>query len=360
MFRYVEKYDCSDSENSYLYSCPWIQHGLVFFRYKLTNCCYCGHTGGGHTLLKNDYNGQKIDWIRLAKQKREYLRLAKKGFIHENCINCPFLTKISEKDIKSDDFYINNIYISHWVDCNCKCIYCFATQHPEEFNYHHKPYSVLPIIKEMLEKNILRRGGSVHFGGGEPTLLEEFEDIIRLLLDYKFYDLRVHTSGIKYSKILERGIREGRLRVIISADAGCAETYKKIKQVPLYDVVRENARRYASSQERILHRLTPDLNFDGSILVSTKFIIIPGVNDTEEEVENWIKADVEAGISTTVIDLEENWFKEHENNLPQSIFDFIYKIKLLSDKYGTHLEFYERVANMLSENSDRAPWYNGI
>ena len=357
MFRYIEKYDCSKSGKKSFYSCPWIQHGLVFFRYKLANCCYCGHVGGGHTIIKDNYNGQKIEWERLARQKREYLRLARKGFIHENCTDCPLLTEMSENDLKSDELYINNLYISHWVDCNCRCTYCFAAQNPSEFQYKHRPYSVLPIIKEMLEKNILRRGGSIHFGGGEPTLLPEFEDIIRLLLDYKFYDLRVHTSGIRYSKILERGIREGRLRVIISVDAGCAETYRKIKQVPLYDVVRENAGRYASSQERMLHKLTPDLSFDGSIAVSTKFIVIPGVNDMEEEVENWIKADVEAGIKTTVIDLEENWFKEHEYNLPDSIFDFIYKIKLLSEKYGTHFELYERVSDMLKENPDRAPWY---
>lgn len=358
MFKYMEKYDCSYRQHPSFYSCPWIQHGLVFFRYKTTNCCYCGHVGGGHTIIQDNYNGHPINWNRLFKQKQEYSRLAKKGFINENCVDCPFLEERYAEDWDSDDFYIDNVYISHWIDCNCKCTYCYATQHPEEFKFYHKPYSVLPIIKEMLEKNILRRGGNVHFGGGEPTLLPEFDDIISLLLDYKFYNLRVHTSGIKYSPVLERGIREGRLKVVVSVDAGCAETYEKIKQVPLYDVVRENARRYAMAQDKRMHCLTPDLYFDGALCASTKFIVMPGVNDTEEEVENWIKADVDAGIETTVIDVEENWFKEHENDLPQSIFDFIYKIKQLSDKYGTLLELYERVSNMLKENPDKAPWYS--
>ena len=68
-------------------------------------------------------------------------------------------------------------------------------------------------------------------------------------------------------------------------------------------------------------------------------------------------ADVEAGIRTTIIDLEENWFKAHEQDLPQSIFDFVYEIKKLSDKYGTHFEMYERVENMIKENPEKAPWY---
>ena len=357
MFRYHEKYDCSKEERPVFYSCPWIQHGLVFFRYKLTTCCYCGHVGGGHTLIKDDYNGQPINWEHVFKQKRTFNRLYKKGLINDNCVDCPFLTARWNEHWESDEDYISNLYISHWTDCNCKCTYCFASQHPEEFKFKTKPYSVLPIIKEMLQKNILRRGGSIHFGGGEPTLLPEFEDIIRLLLDYKFYDLRVHTSGIKYSPILERGIREGRLRVIVSLDAGCAETYEKIKQVPAYDIVRENVRKYAAAQVLRKHARTPDLYMKGEICASTKFIVIPGVNDTEEEVENWIKADVEAGVHTSIIDLEENWLKANEYDLPQSIFDFIHKIKQISEKYGTHFELYERVANMLKDNPERAPWY---
>lgn len=358
MFRYNEKYDCSYRKKPAFFSCDWIQHGLVFFKYKLTTCCYCGHAGGGHTLIKDNYSGQPINWERLFKNKKKFNRLYKKALIHDNCVNCPFLIEKWNEDWETEDNYISNLYISHWTECNSKCIYCFAAQHPEKFAYAGKTYSVLPIIKDMLQKNILRRGGSIHFGGGEPTLLPEFEDIIRLLLDYKFYDLRVHTSGIKYSRILERGIREGRLRVIVSLDSGCAETYKKIKCVDAYDIVRENAKRYADAQVRRKHILTPEMDMKGDICVGTKFIIIPGVNDTEDEVENWIKADIKSGINTTIVDLEENWFKANEQNLPQSIFDFIYKIYKFSKKYDTHFELYERIENMLSDNPERAPWYN--
>ncbi len=358
MFRYHEKYDCTNESKSVFYSCPWIQHGLVFFKYKLTMCCYCGHSAEGHTLIRDNYSGQALDFEHIFKQKHEFNRLAKKGLIHENCTDCPFLIPRWAEHWEQDGDYISNLYISHWTECNSKCIYCFAAQHPEEFDNRNKTYSVLPIIKNMLKENILRRGGSIHFGGGEPTMLPEFEDIIRLLLDYKFYDLRVHTSGIKYSPILERGIREGRLRVIVSVDAGCRETFKEIKRVDAYDIVRENVKKYASAQVLRRHALTPDLYMLGSICAGTKFIIIPGINDTEEEVENWIKRDVQDGIHTTIIDIEENWYKENEQNLPQSIFDFIYTIYNLSKKYGTHFELYERVENMLLENQERVPWYN--
>jgi hypothetical protein len=42
--------------------------------------------------------------------------------------------------------------------------------------------------------------------------------------------------------------------------------------------------------------------------VSAKYIIIPGINDNKEEIENWIKANKNDGLSYTILDIEEKWF----------------------------------------------------
>ena len=56
----------------------------------------------------------------------------------------------------------------------------------------------------MLEKKILVPGGEVSFGGGEPTILPEFDKLIDLFLKNGFWNIRVPSSGIKYSKIIEK------------------------------------------------------------------------------------------------------------------------------------------------------------
>lgn len=360
MFKYNAKYDCRKTNSDKFYSCSWIQHGLVFFRYKLSACCYCGQSENEHTLIKDDYTGEPINWEHIFKQKATFNRLHKKGLIHQNCTDCPFLEAKDSKEWETEEHYISNLYISHWTDCNCKCIYCYAANHPQDFKFKTQPYSVLPILKEMLRKNILRRGGSIHFGGGEPTLLPEFEDIIRLLLDYKFYDLRVHTSGLKYSPILERGIREGRLKTVVSIDSGTKETYKKIKQVDGYNTARDNAKKYAQAQVDRKHIITPTMYKAGNLYVGTKYIIMPGINDNLDEIEKWIQADIESGIHTTIIDIEENWANHNKDNIPQYIFDLIFEIKKLSDKYGTYLELYERLDNILKKNPEQAKWYKNF
>ena len=45
------------------------------------------------------------------------------------------------------------------------------------FNVIISLLEVLPIIKELHEKDLLRAGGDISFGGGEPAVLDEFEDI---------------------------------------------------------------------------------------------------------------------------------------------------------------------------------------
>ncbi len=337
MFKYNEQY--TSKKKDHYYSCKWIESGIVFFQHKMTMCCYCGHSGGGHVMLRNNYDGQELDFDRIFWLKNKFKEFHKKGKINVNCVDCPFL---EEKKWDDKVTSINNLYISHWTNCNSKCIYCYSSQNPDKFQ-DRKTYSILPQIKEMLEKNILKPGGSIHFGGGEPTLLGEFEEIVELLLDYKFYDIRVHTSGIKYSPVLERGIREGRLNVVVSTDAGFSQTYEKIKQVPKFDTVRENIKKYSAAQTLENIDVKAEKLVDGRYMVSSKFIIMPGINDTVEEIEAWLNANKDAGLFTTVIDIEENWYKENKDKIPKHTVKFIRYIRKRSRQLGTNFEMYERV-----------------
>ena len=340
MFIYNEKY-ISKKENQY-YSCEWIEHGLVFFKYKLAVCCNCGHAGSAQPLIRNNFIGQTIHWHRLFQIKNMYRRLHKKGKIHTGCVNCPYLRE-AEWDGGN---YIEHMYISHWTHCNSKCIYCYSAGHPEEFSIN-KTYNIMPYIKEMFERGILKPGGQISFGGGEPTLLNEFEELVTYLLDNYFWNIRVHSSGIKYSKALARAINEIRGYVVVSVDSGSSEVYEKVKQVPKYKEVRETIRKYAL-----------ETRFLGKYLVSAKYIIIPGINDSIEEIENWLQANEKAGLYTTVLDLEENWYKANRNNIPPHIYKLIEYAKKRSKQLHTNFEIYERLQNVLKDRNKKKKLLN--
>ena len=172
--------------------------------------------------------------------------------------------------------------------------------------------------------------------------MDEFEDLVNFFLDNYFWGIRVHTSGIKYSPALARAINEIRGYVVVSVDSGSKETFEKIKQVPCYDKVRETIRKYALQT-----------TFLGRYLVSAKYIIIPGINDSIEEIEKWMIANYNAGVYTTVLDIEENWYLKNKDNIPKHIFDLIKYAEKRAKQLNTNFELYERLQNMIDNEKNK-------
>ncbi len=335
MFLYNEKY--VSKKERYYYSCPWIEHGIVFFQYKLAHCCHCGHQSGGHALIRNNYTGQALNWERIFQVKDIYRKFHKKGKINTACMDCPYL----KEDNWDNGRYIDHLYISHWTNCNSRCIYCYEAQNPESFNNDN--YNVLPYIKEMYSRGILRRESEISFGGGEPTLLKEFDNIVKFFMDNFFIRCRVHTSGIRYSPALADAINTLLAYVVVSVDSGSRETFKQIKRVDCYDKVCDNVRKYALKTI-----------FLGRDLISTKFIIIPGINDKKSEIDSWLMTNKENGLYAVVLDIEENWYLKNRNNVPPYIIELIKYTEKRAKKSDLILQLYERIQNLLLDESVRS------
>lgn len=318
-------------KTGFYYSCEWIEHGIVFFPSQLTMCCFCGSKQGEHTLIQNNFSPDNFDIERIFKNRDKFRKFHKQGKIHTNCMNCPSL-KLEAWDERN---YIDCLYISHWSNCNSKCTYCYSTNHPDEFSNNH--YHILDILKSLCEKGILRRNTKVLFGGGEPAMLDEFSEIIELLISEGFQNIRIHTSGIQYMKCIEQGLKDGKIHLVVSVDSGSREVYKQIKNVDCYDIVRNNIKEYAKCKTKF-----------NEANVSAKYIIIPNVNDSKQEIENWLIANKEAGLSYTILDIEENWFNSNKHNIPQHIYDLLKYTKMRSNELGTHFELYERISSLLN------------
>ena len=97
------------------------------------------------------------------------------------------------------------------------------------------PYNVVPVIEDLVNKGYLRNGGEIAFGGGEPTIYPEFDDLINLFTRSGIDFMRVHSSGIKFSPAIENAIRQGALNVVVSIDSACPETYRRIKRVDCFE-----------------------------------------------------------------------------------------------------------------------------
>ena len=310
-------------------SCRYIEHGMDFEHTRLETCCFTCHSGGGHITLQNEYQGEPINWEELFEKKRKYREQHRNGNLMPNCVGCVFL---EEKEWDEED-YINFLQFNYWVQCNSKCTYCYEVQNKKIFD-KIKPYNSVPVVKDMIDKGILRPGGEVSFGGGEPTIAPEFEELIKLLTASGFKNMRIHSSGIKFSPAIEEAIRKGVLNVVISIDAGSDKTYKKIKQVNAYKKVLENMKKYAEA------------NTENYGLMTSKYIIIPNVNDNRKEIDMWINSVVEAGGKWLALDIEDIWYKTNRSTISSYYLNLVDYVINRTNELGMKIELYDRARGL--------------
>lgn len=315
-------------------SCIHLEHGITFFSNSVQICCISSHPGGGNIMQIPNYRGELIDWDKIFENRKQMRDGIKNGIVPEKCTGCYYL---KEQEWNSEN-YIDEVLIGHFTHCNCNCIYCYTEKDKKFFN-NNKTYNIYPVIKDMIEKGVLSKNATVTFGGGEPTILHEFEELVYLLLDYDVYNIRIHSDGIKYSPAIEKGLKLGKITLITSIDSGSKETYEKIKQVPCCDIVWQNMAKYAKTKNG---------------LIRTKYVLIPGINDSLSEVRNFLKKTSESGIRNIAFDIEDTWFKEHRDNIPQYIyviFDFVYEC--FGQFNIDSCELYERASNLKIDRENR-------
>lgn len=319
-------------------SCKWLESGICFdngvYGSNIKLCCYMSAPGGGNSMIFENYHGEKIDWDKFFKIKNEYRQIQKSGGTVDGCRGCVFL----ENKHWLQENYIDNLLFDHFTKCNCNCSYCYTQEDKKKYN-SLKTYNVYPIVKDMFEKGIIRRGGAIGFGGGEPTILPEFDKLIKLLLKNGFEDIRVPSSGIKYSRAIAEGLETGQLSVVISIDGGTRETYKKIKQIDAFEKVCKNMQKYSKSQKR-------------AFTVISKYIIIPGINDTKEEIDKWLQFNRENKILIVIIDIENSWLDKYRKDKPdERILDLIrYAWQKAREMKFVRLEICDRAKYLFREN----------
>ena len=320
-------------------SCHWIQHGLSFENDHIEMCCLCCHKGGGRLYIKDEYKGKGLKWDDIFKLKEKFIEENKKGIIDPRCEGC---FNLVHKDWDDDQKYINYLHFNHWTHCNSDCIYCYTSW--DKKNYQKKPhYKVMPMLKELFKKKLFHPNGEITFAGGEPTILNEFDDIINILLKNGVNRITVHSSGIKLSKGIEKGIKEGKLSVCLSADAGSSETFYKVKRVNKFNKFWQNVEKYAQAQPQ-----------DKNTLVETKFIIIPGINDNKQEIEKWFSLNLAYGIKSIVVDIENDYCKalrEKDESRPQYLVELCDYIVKRAKELDFNLIYYNNFRYLTTEHN---------
>lgn len=306
-------------------SCDWLEHGIIFDHANIIRvCCEQSHEGRGRYILDDSFNGIWFDVEKIKEAKKTLKTQVRNGEIPSACKGCSFL----RNDYWDDNYYFSNVLLTHWVNCNTKCVYCPAVRDKSLSDEKH--YNIVPILEQLFDSKLIDESTKFSIAGGESTIYPEFDKMLYFLLDNGIENININTSGVKYSASIAEALSKGKVEVVISLDAGNEWLHKRIKDTSTFNVVTNNIKRYVEASPINENR------------VVVKFIILKGLNDNNKEILDWFLLCKQLGVKKLALDVDIAWYNEIQKNIPDYLKDLILFAKNMSKVNSVQLDLYDR------------------
>ena len=255
---------------------------------------------GGQPVLYSDYNGELIDWNQFFENREKHIELMKNGGSLPACEGCFW---IREKDWPERKREFKYILINVWTKCNLFCIYCDTHSNRTVID-NTKEYNIYNVIKDMIDKKVITPNTKIDIAGGEATLDKNFNSFLSMLLTEGIKNININTNATIYTPSISAGIRKGVVSLITSVDSGTKSKFNYIKKKDLWDKTWENIEKYSIEVDKENHTNS----------VKTKFIILPGINDSKKEIKNFILLSKKAKATGVILNIDQNWVKNNSEN----------------------------------------------
>ncbi len=240
-------------------SCRFLQRAVYYAPDELRHCCkryfYKGKLMGDVKILYAN-NNSDISLENIISAKKELINKINLGE-KTDCLGCPVLKMQEWKDVEEEQF--DHISVEHHARCNMKCTYCSDTYYGGKV----ANYDLLKSLNELVIKNKIRDDVQVAWGGGEPTMANNFKEIIQFVNSkIKPKTQRFFSNAINYSDEIAELLKNNMASLTTSVDAGSVENFKKIRGVRQYTKVLKNLKKYydCSPNNTVIKFIFTELN----------------------------------------------------------------------------------------------------
>lgn len=258
--------------------CAKLCNDINFEADAIQPCCNVHNT----RVPRFAYNGGPVDIGKYASHIQSVAYELQSGT--DLCKGCPDLVELDEsKDFDIGIDFKNILINMHRHMCNCRCTYCSLWK-----TVKHS-YPVLPGLKSLVQQQVVNRDCLVSWGGGEPSILIEFDEASLWLARH---GLRQHvfTNAIRYSASISEILKSRLGTICVSLDSASQATYKAVKQVDKYNQVISNIERYIKES-------------DNAFGVYLKYIIFES-NNSISEIDRFLNLCSRMGITNIEVSFD--------------------------------------------------------
>ena len=184
--------------------------------------------------------------------------------------------------------FINYVNLSVYpAPCQCNCCYCTVDRHWDNTNEIKIAYEKLFNVLELADsRKIISPDAQWQISSGEITIHPYKQRFYKLAEKRK---ANFYTNGFIFDKELARILESNpKAKINISVDAGTPETWKRVKGFDNYKEVYSNLVDYHKASSH-------------SGQIELKYIVLPGINDSKKDYNEFIKLMKKLEVSRLII-----------------------------------------------------------
>lgn len=210
------------------WSCTDLHHSVFLRPDQVRTCCkrffVDGEMKGDVVLfdLENDRSAP-LSSEKILHAKRDLHQKINSG-VASDCDGCPFLefknwTPLNTLDVHYLSFEYHSV-------CNLECSYCDE----EYYGGLKASFNLKQSIKNFLDQGVLENCNLVVWGGGEPVIGEDFDNLVETLANkLPSMQQRVLTNAVKTSASVENLLKKKKGQIVTSVDAGSDDVFLQVR-----------------------------------------------------------------------------------------------------------------------------------
>ena len=307
-------------------SCRFLERGLVFQPSRVVTPCCLNPARPGYPILAT-FTGGQVSLDTALEARAVVIERHKAGNIDPACQGCP---RLEEADWAAamTKYAVDEITLTPFTSCNIRCNYCYTTSNGPSTSPLSGAPRALPIIQELIDRNLLDPNATIRFSGGEPTLSPEFETLLELLTGYGARCI-VYTNATKRSDAIIRALQRDKVELVLGIDAASVASYKAVKKMNYFDKVWKVVADYCTAERP-----------DAVNKVWAKFVFCV---ENYHEAKDFVRLADAAGARHVYYDVDASRIpgrrREALGSLPEAITDNIAALRHECLKRGIEAEF---------------------